>query len=573
MMKIPSVILFLLLISCGQNPKEKQQEITVDSSTEQQPDITKSKASSLTFEEAIAQTKTKPLPQLEATNFDSFIEPEDYDEVNVQLFQLESIYPNFHTEGYNYQAISKYQLSISLDFYTVVITIKKGDNEMESVLVNYDHSGKIIDYKTVSYDEIAEGMSRVVSRISKNKIVTHNVFWSEIKEVEESTYSIHSNGKIEKQSSLKIRDVFKDYTLINSVLMDLNLDWIQLKTHLITSKPSPINNNETILVLPLVKDEGEHYFELIPHLVIVNNQTAQILQHYKATQPEDILVSDALGLERMSIDEEVYQLSKTTKAFGVRVDYVGSSRANPFANQILSLFVPSNNTLKKVLDNFEIITDRGIWDTMCNGEFFTSKKELIISEDHTNGLFDINVIERITETTAFEDQNGDCDENTSNSIKKQLLTYKGDVYNLSNDVAQPLTFYVKDNVPDQAHIFTQPNGNVLYGLAQESNYRVTTDKFEDGWFRAIELDEIDAEIIDLPRGYGWIHHSALVASTRAKVKLLDQPINGSIIGEIDPEIQVNIIATKDNWVNIQYKELTGWVNADRLCGNPVTTCP
>lgn len=55
-------------------------------------------------------------------------------------------------------------------FHTVVITIKKGDNEMESRLINYDLDGNIIDSKVMAYDEIAEGMSMTNSKIERGKI-------------------------------------------------------------------------------------------------------------------------------------------------------------------------------------------------------------------------------------------------------------------------------------------------------------------------------------------------------------------------------------------------------------------
>jgi hypothetical protein len=584
--KYSYIICFILLCACKQNPKtpppkvsETETSVQVDSveekTSEAQDTIAEqSKPIDITrFNAAIDQTKTKPLPQIETTNFDSFNEPEDYDEVDVQLFQLESIYPNFHKDTHNFKAISKYKLAISEAFHSVVITIQKGDNEMETILINYDKDGQIISHIVVAYDEIAEGMSQIVSRINNYEIIKHNIFWAEKKQIEEENYSIIADGTVEHNGSEDIHETVENYVLINNVLTDLKLKWVQIKTDLIVVAENPNNYREAIIVIPRIMEEGEQYFALSSYIVVADYNSGNISHTYFESYQTNGWVSDALRLDEIKIDPDSYKLNDSTLAFGVRVNYFGASKVNPYYRQDLSLFIKEGKKLKNMLPNFAVEDSGGEVNDACESEIINNSKEFIISEENTNGFFDINVIERITETTTFINDNGDCNEKNVDYTKSRLLKFNGKTYTLDTLINEPLRFYLKDNVPDHAHIFTEPNGKVLYGLAQESDYILTVDAFGDDWFRVIKLDELDAEAIDLPRGYGWTHRLALAASTRTKVTLLDQPKTGKSIGTIAKETQVNILALHKNWVKIEYNGLTGWTEAKWLCGNPVTTCP
>ena len=98
-----------------------------------------------------------------------FIEEEDYKNVDVMALQLQKLYPKFSKEDSGFKAISCYRLEIFEGFYSVVVTILKNEHEMESLLINYNLNGEIIDSKVVSYDEIAEGQSQIESKIENIK--------------------------------------------------------------------------------------------------------------------------------------------------------------------------------------------------------------------------------------------------------------------------------------------------------------------------------------------------------------------------------------------------------------------
>lgn len=148
------------------------------------------------FENCISKIDTKHTPLLENTNFDSFIDPDDYDDVDTTILNLENIYPNFYKEGYNFRAISHYKLQLSDDFHTIILTVLKGEHEMETQLINYDLNGEIIYSKIVSYDEIAEGAFSSSSQIENLIIKKTNVTWMDEKQESIEYFQINDTGKL-----------------------------------------------------------------------------------------------------------------------------------------------------------------------------------------------------------------------------------------------------------------------------------------------------------------------------------------------------------------------------------------
>jgi len=151
------------------------------------------------FDTLIANTKTRALPITDSTNFDDFIDEDDYKVVDVKGFKLIDVYPNFYKEGYNFKAIASYKIEMSHNFHTTVITVRKGNNEMESVLINYNLNGDVIDYEVVAYDETAEGIARITSKIENHTIERTYTLWLEEKEVSIERFEIDEEGNIKPE--------------------------------------------------------------------------------------------------------------------------------------------------------------------------------------------------------------------------------------------------------------------------------------------------------------------------------------------------------------------------------------
>jgi len=185
------IILLFFLSFCIQG-KEEKVAIINDSITIQETN------SRIKFNKIISQIATKRIPLIDDTNFDNFIERDFYDAKTRETLQLKKIYPNFDKEGYGYKTMPSYKIKISNAFHSIILTTFKGDHEMESVLINYDLNGNIIDYRVIAYDEIAESASRTESKIEKSKLTISDIIWFDEKKEEITEYIIEENGKVEK---------------------------------------------------------------------------------------------------------------------------------------------------------------------------------------------------------------------------------------------------------------------------------------------------------------------------------------------------------------------------------------
>jgi len=565
-MKILYILILCTFISCSQKAKENKYTGTITEGAVEIVRDTPKKENILSFKDVINNTKTRPIPLLEATNFDSFIEEGDYKMVEEEVLKLAIIYPNFYNKGYNYKAIASYRLELSNKFHSLVVTILKGDHEMESTLINYDLNGLIIDSKVVSYDEIAEGMSKIESKIEQNELIVNNIFWTDNKQVETKSFQILANGKFEAVS--------QEESLLNSVIQQLNLEQLKINKDFVSTKIQPHNSNETIVVIPEIGLEAEDIFELNSYILLVNNITKKITHKYIESSNTNGWISDAIILSKIAIDTAPYIVSENTRAFGIQVYHYGMSRPNPYSNKTISLFVKSGDSLKKVLHNYDIVNSRGEWDTNCAGEFTDVKSTLIFSSEKTNGYFDILVKSKITESKAYIDENGDCDAKDKITTKTNWLKFNGEEYK-NNRVITTLEVYLNAPDPNGVNIRKEPNGKTILNLNKQDEYfilKITEAK--NGWFKVIHVKGAEVGLIKIPGEIGWIHNSCIIeAGTRQDITLIDKPQAGNMVGAIGVENQVIIKDKYFNWVKIEYKELTGWVESKWLCGNPFTTCP
>ena len=335
------------------------------------------------------------------------------------------VFPDFNKEGYPYRAIANYRIALSDQFYTVVVTVLQGDNEMVTTLINYDLDGNIIAHELLAYDEIAEGQSKTESTIEKDRITSKHTYWvseddGEVEEIE--TIRIEPNGTFKQ---LTIEDI-----LIDIVIKDLNLNRSNLIPRLQHAKMLPYKANEAIVVLAEIADgsEADGFIELNSHIAIVNSETKSIIHKYFESFKTNGWVSDAIQLREITIDTAPYIVADGTRAFGVGVYYYGMSHANPYENKKLSLFIKSRETLNKVLHNFDIMEYGGEWDTNCEGDFLREERTLIMADQKTNDYFNILVKNKITKTKNEEDEKGDCDAKETISYETLILKFDGNSY-------------------------------------------------------------------------------------------------------------------------------------------------
>lgn len=518
-MKFQFIILLLLLItSCGQGTKEekKEPEAKMQGAIEVVETVadTHRQNGHIGFDEVISAAKSRTLPVVEMTNFDSFIDEDDYDEIDAEALKLDQIYPDFNNENHLFRLIAYYQVPLSNNFHTIVITLLKGEHEMKTVLINYDTGGSPIAHQEVAFDEVAEGMSRTVSRISENKLTVNKIFWGNTKEVEEIGYEIRGDGTIEKVGTKRLNDSVENFTMINSVLMDLKLDWVQTKTNLISTKEYPDYPDETIVVIPEIVDEGEQYFDLNSHIVIADNRSGKITHHYFESNQTNQWVSDAIELDDIQMAPNAFKITENKSAFGLYASYFGHSRANPYQNKTLSLFMKSENSLIKVLADYTVVNNGGEWNGDCDGKFKDEEKAVVLSTKKTNGHFDVLINNKITETKSFKDNDGECQTEASFHFENSILEFNGKAYvetdaeGISYAEYQPqeLKNFQIENF-DVAHSFELNGYKIVSGnyYPEDGKHFASDTETETDWGDRLLLLDASNEIIFQSKGVGDVY--------------------------------------------------------------------
>ena len=108
----------------------------------------------------------KKQPVIDTTNFDNIIKSKEFKKEEIKILKLNKVYPEIEKRNSNFKVYPSYKLDLSDQYYTLIINIYKGEHELEALLVNYSKDERIISYKVISYDEIAEGWSRKYSEIN-----------------------------------------------------------------------------------------------------------------------------------------------------------------------------------------------------------------------------------------------------------------------------------------------------------------------------------------------------------------------------------------------------------------------
>ena len=96
-----------------------------------------------------------------------------------------------------------------------------------------------------------------------------------------------------------------------------------------------------------------------------------------------------------------------------------------------------------------------------------------------------------------------------------------------------------------------------------------------GWVRIDRAETIGGQVVF--DGRGWVSGRLLGTETRGYgtkgVKLYGAAGRGAkVLGTVPPETEVKIFGCEAEKVQVRYRSLTGWLDADSQCPNPVTTC-
>lgn len=140
--------------------------------------------------------KPKPIPVTDTTTFDNFELKNKLTKNQVALLNLNKVVSKEYFKFVeNYEL--RYRINFSNKFQTVVISYLPNENELYTLMINYDKYYNVIDYKLIAYDEIAENFLRTESKIGKDNIkITDFDSSSGICNKKTSIYRVDNKGKI-----------------------------------------------------------------------------------------------------------------------------------------------------------------------------------------------------------------------------------------------------------------------------------------------------------------------------------------------------------------------------------------
>jgi len=140
----------------------------------------------------------RDLPIVDSTSFDQFSDEFPLTIEQAKILELDKILLN--SDFNSTEKHINYRLELNTRYKTVVFTFFPNENEIETVLVNYDLDFHVIDFKTIAYDEIAESCRRKMSEIDATSLLVMEMNFCSNSIVKTNTnFSFTNEGKIIQQ--------------------------------------------------------------------------------------------------------------------------------------------------------------------------------------------------------------------------------------------------------------------------------------------------------------------------------------------------------------------------------------
>lgn len=210
----------------------------------------------------------------------------------------------------------------------------------------------------------------------------------------------------------------------DKIVKSLKLDKTRIKEEFCIEKKMPNAEDSYIAVLPVLQGKEEDDFFVVRNYIVITNENGEIKNKY--FDPVEI-TSDAIMLQSMTIDMGLYNISNGIRAFGVKVSARNGSKPNPYSSETISLYYPAGQTLKKILNEFELSRYVAEWDTRCAGESDDDTSVIIMDKTKTGNFTDLK-IKTISVNRKTKEVNGDCKENETSKTSYRILKFKNGKY-------------------------------------------------------------------------------------------------------------------------------------------------
>ncbi|NWB47913.1 hypothetical protein [Pseudomonas gingeri] len=135
--------------------------------------------------------------------------------------------------------------------------------------------------------------------------------------------------------------------------------------------------------------------------------------------------SDAVQFDGLGLDTARYQIATATRAFGVRVKYLGSSRIYRYWSTELNLYVDDGQKLHKIFGGLEVDKVNGEWDGNCEGNSSETTSSVAIGKALNKGYTSLEITDKTIDYHSVA-KGGDCIyKNDKPVLKKHSLIYNG----------------------------------------------------------------------------------------------------------------------------------------------------
>jgi len=187
MKKVLIFSLFALFVSCQTHVDQKTEDSNKDIPASIAPDTIREKQP-----DGMEIIKIQKLPFTDSTNFDNYHEEETFSSDLLDKINFQQIFP----DGSDFRI--RYKVKLIDSIYSIVVTMKQGEHELLTTLLNIDNQFKIKGTLLIAYDEIAESAFRTEGKILSNGIeVTEWNYMGEEPEKTLKKYILKSNGEFE----------------------------------------------------------------------------------------------------------------------------------------------------------------------------------------------------------------------------------------------------------------------------------------------------------------------------------------------------------------------------------------
>lgn len=139
--------------------------------------------------------------------------------------------------------------------------------------------------------------------------------------------------------------------------------------------------------------------------------------------------------------------------------------------------------------------------------------------------------------------------------------------------------YISDK--SATNVRRTPGGTVVGQIAKPGVYSLSVCNPKNGWWQILNgvvYENMDGETLEF-EGEVWVHSSVLGLGTRnyggetltlRTEPRADAPVAGTINGEV--EVRPLDLSEDGAWVKVRWGQVTGWIESNWLCSNPLTNC-